>query len=793
MQRLERTPGLTLRTAHSGEEALAQLAQDDTTVVILDDSLQQPGGEEILSRARRGLGLKKTKVIYCLETSRLGSLSQDFSNAVGSGDRILFHPLDLEELLAEVVWALGFQPPRVDEAKVQLEDEFSDLAADVWEQFKAQIFQQVGTLEEASCALLDGTLNPDLGQKARREAHKLAGCLGSLGFERGTQLAREIEQTLVSEIAPGKPECLRVCDAVVELREQLERGPSSPPEQKATQQGSKEENPLLLVVDADSEVCSSLGLEAPRFSLRVEMASSIEAARAIISRETPAVILVDPCFPEGWERGIEFVSEVAARSPTLPVLVLTSGNSFDARLRLAHLGVQAFLEKPLPAPRVLDSVIQLLGRNQGSQTRVLALDHDPLVLVSLARLLEPEGVVLSTLTDPLQFWDALEGFSPDVLLLDADVPQLGGIELCRVLRNDSRWSGIPVLVSTVHRDTAMVQKVFAAGADDFVTKPIVGPELVARISNRLDRTRRLLRTAEKDGPSGVESFRTSFRLWDWLFRLSRRQKQPLCLVVLEPDDFAGICERYGQPAGDQLYRRLGQLLLGAFRSGDVVSRWEGDEFVVGLYGITRGDGVQRVAELLEALRQEEFSTTSGARFRASLSGGVAQYPEDGSEVQSLYHAAARAMREARRLGGDRVLSAGWRSGEGGETEGPDIVLVDDDETLSGLLRHTLQTRGYRTESFNDGKAALDNLGGPQPRLRPRVLLLDVDLPSLDGLAVLRRLAEDGVVKRTRVIMLTGRSSEAEIVSALEGGAFDHVAKPFSLRVLTERVRRAMEA
>ncbi len=73
------------------------------------------------------------------------------------------------------------------------------------------------------------------------------------------------------------------------------------------------------------------------------------------------------------------------------------------------------------------------------------------------------------------------------------------------------------------------------------------------------------------------------------------------------------------------------------------------------------------------------------------------------------------------------------------------------------------------------------------------MLLDVDLPGMDGHAVLRRLARDRVLERTRVIVLTVRAHEAEVVQALEEGAFDHVSKPFSVPILLQRIRRAMHA
>jgi len=224
-----------------------------------------------------------------------------------------------------------------------------------------------------------------------------------------------------------------------------------------------------------------------------------------------------------------------------------------------------------------------------------------------------------------------------------------------------------------------------------------------------------------------------------------------------------------------------------------VSRWEGDEFVLGLYGMGRGDGIQRLAEFLEAFRQGEFTADSGSKFRATLSAGIAQDLKNAPDLQSLYCAAREALSRAKKRGGDRVVTEGRALSEGDPASGPAIVVVDDDEALSSLLLHALATRGYHAELIKDGRTAVEKLGGARPEFRPQVLLLDVDLPNMDGLTVLRRLAEDGAVKRTRVIMLTARSSEAEIVTALEWGAFDHVAKPFSLRVLMQRIRRAMEA
>lgn len=121
------------------------------------------------------------------------------------------------------------------------------------------------------------------------------------------------------------------------------------------------------------------------------------------------------------------------------------------------------------------------------------------------------------------------------------------------------------------------------------------------------------------------------------------------------------------------------------------------------------------------------------------------------------------------------------------------ALAEDDPALSALLADTLGAAGLSVHVLADGRAAVSALSGPEPALRARVVLLDVDLPGVHGLTVLRRLAADRVLRGTRAVMLTARSAEVEVVTALELGAFDHVAKPFSLPILMQRVRRALES
>ena len=151
---------------------------------------------------------------------------------------------------------------------------------------------------------------------------------------------------------------------------------------------------------------------------------------------------------------------------------------------------------PLESTKLAPPLLMTQMQRSGQADKILLVDDDPKILALLQNLLQPWGLQVSTITDSRQFWQTLEAVSPDLLVLDVEMPYLNGIELCQEIRNHPQWSELPIVFLTVHRDADMVSQVFSVGADDFVNKPIVGPELVTRIVNRLERNKRLHRLAK---------------------------------------------------------------------------------------------------------------------------------------------------------------------------------------------------------------------------------------------------------------------------------------------------------
>ena len=123
------------------------------------------------------------------------------------------------------------------------------------------------------------------------------------------------------------------------------------------------------------------------------------------------------------------------------------------------------------------------------ETKVMVVDDDQSWLRSLPQLLSPWGFKLTTLADTQQFWTVLQAVMPDVLILDINMSEVNGFELCQTLRSDPRWRRLPILFLSVLSDRVTQNQAFTIGADDYLCKPVVGIDLANRILNRLQRVR----------------------------------------------------------------------------------------------------------------------------------------------------------------------------------------------------------------------------------------------------------------------------------------------------------------
>lgn len=598
-----------------------------------------------------------------------------------------------------------------------------DLAS-LWQGVSESYIQQVVSLSNTVRGLHLGLVDQADRQQILTEAHSLAGALGSFGFREVTAQCREIENILCSNAYLSAQHLLQLEALIAQSQQTLEQGylvsktaaiaplqandsppltstvpaPLSPSLEAAIAAAAPLPGQLFQLLLVNVKDKSSKGLTnereenwwqslkaiAAQHGMQVSAVDSVAEARsAILAEETeisqrPHIVVFDfkgsYSLPANSSPELELLAELQAMQPPIPTLVLAVAARLENRVRVARLGVAGLLQMPVEPTEVLETATQVLQKGAPPTAKLLVVDDDPAMLTLLQSLLQPWGFRIELLSEPQRFWQTLERFVPDLVLLDVKMPEISGFDLCQVLRNAPRWQETPVLLMSGYTDAETIQQVFSAGADDYIRKPIVAPELIAGVLGWLERsrTRRLL--ANVDSLTGVANRRKSTQLLTQLMGLAQRQGQTLCFALIDFDNFKQVNDEYGHPVGDRVLRRFGESLRSTFRAEDVVGRWGGEEFVVGLYGMSRQEGTERLQELLESWRQEQFSPIDSSladapedteetrdlkkpTFQMTFTAGVAVYPHDGTDLQQLYRAADKALYRAKSAGRDRVLSS----------------------------------------------------------------------------------------------------------------------------------------
>lgn len=133
--------------------------------------------------------------------------------------------------------------------------------------------------------------------------------------------------------------------------------------------------------------------------------------------------------------------------------------------------------------------------------RILVLDDEPDVTELLEYKLEQEGYRVAVLNDPLEFVAKVRDFEPDLMVLDIMMPELNGLQLCRIARSDPSMKNIPIIFLSARGDADDRIKGLETGADDYISKPFNAKELLLRIGNMLNRSDT---PAEPAGASHIE-------------------------------------------------------------------------------------------------------------------------------------------------------------------------------------------------------------------------------------------------------------------------------------------------
>jgi DNA-binding response OmpR family regulator len=391
--------------------------------------------------------------------------------------------------LIETVYGIGYRLKPLTHSSTPTTNTQSNtpqLLLDIWYRHRDQMIERVANIEQVISELKTQSLSQETRLQAWQSAHTLAGALGTFGLPLGSAAAKKIELLLEGHLDITAADLPQLQAGVDKLYREIDSKVDENIVTPLTTTANESTNlAKILAIVQETTLSSSLRL-ARTDKFEIEIVTELSNSQLA---QPPSVILIDlDCFPQIAD-GFTALDELERDYPTIPIIVLSQPNgSLDLRIEVARRGGRLFISKPVTVSQILLAVDRVTYAARTSQAKVLIVDDDRAMLEGLAALLSPCGMTVTTLAEPSKFWETLEACIPDLLILDLDMPTHNGIELCQAVRTDPRWATLPIMFLTGHTAELAIDRVFAAGADDFATKPIFGTALIARIINRLERS-----------------------------------------------------------------------------------------------------------------------------------------------------------------------------------------------------------------------------------------------------------------------------------------------------------------
>ncbi len=294
---------------------------------------------------------------------------------------------------------------------------------------------------------------------------------------------------------------------------------------------------------------------------------------------------------------------------------------------------------------------------------ILIVDDEPLQCRYLARSVEEWGAipfVAHTFAEALRLHREA---APDIVLLDVVMPHVDGFKIAGRFKREAQF--VPVILLTSLEDIESKRRGLAAGADEFLSKPVNLLELQIRVSSMLRIKRladqleaanvRLSALATLDPLTQLANRRVLTERLTLEFKRAKRYRNPFSCLMIDIDNFKKVNDTHGHPVGDMVLAAVAGTLAGTIRDTDLVGRYGGEEFMI----LAPETSLKQAMFLGERLRRGiEAQVTSERDFpRVTVSIGIASTDQAIEPNTDLVALADKALYQAKHEGRNRVVGS----------------------------------------------------------------------------------------------------------------------------------------
>ncbi len=283
----------------------------------------------------------------------------------------------------------------------------------------------------------------------------------------------------------------------------------------------------------------------------------------------------------------------------------------------------------------LEQIMQSLAQSRPDKRyTVLTVDDDHVLTRFIKTILRSNDFNAESLNEPIHILDKLEEVQPDLVLLDVIMPGLSGFDVCRMLREHAKWRDLPVVFLTSKSDAQGRAAAFHAGGSDFLSKPILSEELVARVKAQLELSRNARPSQTSDDVSGVLKQDVFVLQCTKLLAATQANKGKLSLAMISMDCFDEY-EDHGMFASYEVAATIGKLLKARYKPQALRGRWSDQAFILAVPG-EEPQAVQQSLQLMaREVEQLSFMSEQGKHFDCRISSALAHYPDDADSFDDL--------------------------------------------------------------------------------------------------------------------------------------------------------------
>jgi DNA-binding response OmpR family regulator len=241
----------------------------------------------------------------------------------------------------------------------------------------------------------------------------------------------------------------------------------------------------LLIADPDSETAAKLAVLAQQAGLSVQTVidipmlfstiASIEIDRPLY----PPILVLELSIAQNLATACQVLTAVSSISSPLPVIIWSNCTDLATRQMVASSNARWFMPKSNTAQFVFQRVQKIVRQQKiVAEGKILVLHNDTSTLMSLHQTLEPLNFHLTSIKQPQLLWSTLAISNPDLLIIDLFSSDTSSLEVCQMIRQDTNWYHLPIIVLTQKFDIGTIQELFVAGVNDIWSKPIISPEII---------------------------------------------------------------------------------------------------------------------------------------------------------------------------------------------------------------------------------------------------------------------------------------------------------------------------